>query len=143
MPRNFSIRYNERGRWVASDETIDTGHGVAYRAYSELWDHLRNRISKEGLVMGPTIHEDTGSRGKALESGEIDDRRPMLYSAESLKMIEAIRERLGQVLSQHALDLAKQDGRRLVTDDDVLAALDRLDIAEVYADTVEEDDDER
>ncbi len=93
--------------------------------------------------MGQTVHEDTRSRGEALESGEIDDRRPMLYSAESLKMTEAIRQRLGEVLKQHALDLAKQNGRRLVTHDDILAALESLDIAEVYADTDEEDDDER
>jgi hypothetical protein len=94
--------------------------------------------------MGKPIPEGLGFRVEAFDPGEaVADRRPMLYSAEALKTIESIRERLGQVLKQHALDLAKRNGRNLVTDDDVWEALDSIDIADIFADFDEEAGDER
>jgi histone H3/H4 len=46
----------------------------------------------------------------------------MLYSPESLRTVDAIMERARQELKFRALNLAKQDGRNLVTDDDVWKA---------------------
>ena len=89
--------------------------------------------------MGQSFPEGKESRVEALEPGEpADDRRPMLYSAEALRTIEAIRERLGRVLKEHALGRAKQTGRRLVTDDDVWAALDSIRVADIYSESDEE-----
>ncbi len=50
----------------------------------------------------------------------------MLWSAESLEAIEALRERFGDTLKQIALAAAKRDGRNLVTDADVWKSLDDL-----------------
>lgn len=47
----------------------------------------------------------------------------MLWSAEALKAIEAAREIFGEGLQRRARERAKRDGRNLVTDDDVAAAL--------------------
>ena len=48
---------------------------------------------------------------------------PMFYSAASLAAISAIKHRLGRGLSEDALAIARRAGRRTVTEDDVLAAL--------------------
>jgi histone H3/H4 len=55
-----------------------------------------------------------------------DGHRPMLYSAESLRTIKALSERLGQALKRRALDRAKREGRNLVTAPDVWMALDEI-----------------
>lgn len=94
--------------------------------------------------MGQSLSENTGSRVDALEPGEPSaDRRPMLYSAEALRTVEAIREHIGLALKQRALDRAKRSCRDLVTDDDVWAALESLDMADIDSDFAEEADDEQ
>lgn len=94
--------------------------------------------------MGHPIPENLGFRVEARRPGEADsERRPMLYSAEALKIIEVILERLGRLLKQNALDLTKQSGRNLITDDDVWNALDNLGMMNIFADSDEEAGDGR
>ncbi len=52
---------------------------------------------------------------------------PMLYSASALRLIENFKDDLGRFVKQSAIDLAKLQGRALVTDDDVVAIIDQLD----------------
>ena len=77
--------------------------------------------------MGRTLPEEPGVEVDAREPSEVAiDRRAMLYSAEALRTIESIREHLGRLLTQRALDLTKSGGRTLVTDDDVWSAVEDL-----------------
>src|SRR4051812_48844425 len=110
MPRNFYILRDDHGWWAVSTEPFASECGRSYPSRGEALDHLSNLISREGLMMGPPIPEGLGFRVEAFEPGEaVADRRPMLYSAEALKTIESITERLGQVMKQQALDLAKRN----------------------------------
>jgi histone H3/H4 len=61
------------------------------------------------------------------------DDRPMLYSAEAREAIYSIEDRIGRALTQHALDLAKRDGRNLITAADVWGAFDDIDVAGLFA----------
>jgi histone H3/H4 len=89
--------------------------------------------------MGRSISEGMGFRVEALTREEAASRRPMLFSAEALKTIEALREKLGRVLRQEALELARKNGRELITDDDVWEALDRIGLSNILlADADEE-----
>jgi hypothetical protein len=141
--RDFYVIRDDRGRWGISSDPSNADSGVTYRSHIQALDVLRDQLSKGGLVMGRSVPEGTNFRVEALEPSKAPDNRPMLYSAEAMKAMEEIRERLGRTLKQHALDLAKRDGRKLVTEDDIWSALENLDIAEVYAGSDEEADNER
>lgn len=53
-------------------------------------------------------------------------REAMLWSAEALTAVEFVKAKLGDVLQSRALESARQDGRNLITDDDVLGVLQSM-----------------
>ena len=125
MPQNFYILPDDRGRWVISDNTSDVGMGTAYRSSHEAIDHLRFRLSEEGLEMGKHFYEGTGIRVEAIDPSDLG---PMLYSAEALRLSVSLTEQFGRKLKADALVLAKHDGRRTVTSEDIMAAVKDLDM---------------
>jgi hypothetical protein len=60
----------------------------------------------------------------------------MLYSAESLKAVDAIAERLREALKARALLQAKRDGRLLATEGDVWEALHDIRIADFHGEPI-------
>jgi hypothetical protein len=59
------------------------------------------------------------------------DSDAMLFSAESLQAIQVVKDQFGQALTQRALELAKRDGRTLVTQCDAWTAIVETDSWEV------------
>jgi hypothetical protein len=136
MPRVFYVLRDDRGRWAISNAPIASDQGPSFRSSSQALDYLRNDIEAEGLVMGRPIPEGMGFRVEALEPA---DPRPMLYSADALKAIEFIKEKFAEALQKRALAEAKQDGRRLVADEDVFSALKNMSVMTDLFETGEED----
>lgn len=65
----------------------------------------------------------------------------MLYSADSLRTVELISDRIRHVLKQRAIHAAITDGRALVTSKDVWAAFDKLVLSDLDFDPDRTDDD--
>ncbi len=127
MPRHYFILQDDRGRWVFSGTEVDENLGGYYRSYSEAYDQLRNHLRAEGMNVGKLEPYEHGFR---VETGPIaaPTASPMLYSASAIKLTEELKEKFGRTLKQSALAFAKDDGRGLVTSEDVWEIVERLGI---------------
>ncbi len=54
------------------------------------------------------------------------DDRPMTYSSSTLQEIESFRDRIGRLVRRLALEAARADGRRLVTNDYASRIIDEI-----------------
>lgn len=64
-------------------------------------------------------------------------RDGMLYSADSRAVVDHLSDQLRKILKRRALELAKSDHRRLITDDDVWNAFDQVQISELELEETE------
>jgi len=105
----FSV-VDEQGNIVSEGEDIRN-----YReAIRFAQDHAKQR--------GRTVNVVTPKEGRV----EPVTGPMMLYSAASLRLVDEFTDRIGNFLKRSALDRAKQQGRPLITDEDISAVIDHL-----------------
>jgi hypothetical protein len=75
-------------------------------------------------MIGSLLPKGAGTKVEPIPTAAVPG--PMLYSADALRTVGAITDWLGCELRRRALDIARSEGRTMVTGDDVWSAYDRI-----------------
>jgi hypothetical protein len=69
---------------------------------------------------------------------EVEELEAMLFELDYVNTVQFLQGCLSRMLKQSALEAARREGRKLLTGDDVLEALDRLGLSKIYPPDSEE-----